>query len=206
MASSKGKDSDRDVEIIEKFSPYRGYFRLDRYSLRHRMHDGGWTKPLMREVFEHGHTVAVLPYDPLTDAVVLIEQFRIGAYAAGLAPWLTEVVAGTIEAGENPEGVARREVLEEAGCEVSELEHIGTILLNPGAISETTAMYCGRVDSQGVGGVHGLSHEGEDILVSVVPADEAIARVADGQIANGYGVIPLQWLALNRERLRKKWA
>ena len=166
MASSKGKDSDRDVEIIEKFSPYRGYFRLDRYSLRHRMHDGGWTKPLMREVFEHGHTVAVLPYDPLTDAVVLIEQFRIGAYAAGLAPWLTEVVAGTIE-----ELVA-------AGCKVSELEHIGTILLNPGAISETTAMYCGRVDSQGVGGVHGLSHEGEDILVSVVPADEAIAHVA----------------------------
>ena len=102
MASSKGKDSDRDVEIIEKFSPYRGYFRLDRYSLRHRMHDGGWTKPLMREVFEHGHTVAVLPYDPLTDAVVLIEQFRIGAYAAGLAPWLTEVVACTMEAGGNP--------------------------------------------------------------------------------------------------------
>ena len=205
MASSEGKRSDGDVEIIEKSSPYRGYFGITRYWLRHRLHDGGWTKPLMREVFERGHTVTVLPYDPLTDRVVLVEQFRIGAYAAGRTPWLTEAVAGTMELGENPEDLARREVLEETGCQVSDLEYIGTILLSPGASTETTAMYCGRVDSTGAGGIHGLPHEGEDILVSVVPADEAIARVADGPVANGYAVIPLQWLALNRERLRKKW-
>lgn len=202
---TRRKRRDKDVEIIEKSSPYRGYFSIDRYLLRHRMHDGGWTTPLMREVFERGHTVAVLPYDPLADAVVLIEQFRIGAYAAGLAPWLTEAVAGTIEPGENPEEVARREVLEETGCKVSDLEYIGTILLSPGASTETTTMYCGRVDSKNVGGIHGLPHEGEDILVSVVPTDEAIARATDGPIANGYAVIPLQWLALNRQRLRKQW-
>ncbi len=199
------KRQDNDVDIIEKSSPYRGYFRIDRYLLRHRMHDGGWTTPLMREVFERGQTVAVLPYDPVADAVVFIEQFRIGAYAAGLAPWLTEAVAGTIEPGENAEDVARREVLEETGCKVDGLEYIGTILLSSGASSETTAMYCGRIDAKDAGGIHGLPHEGEDILVSVVPTDEAIARVANGQIANGYAVIPLQWLALNRERLRKKW-
>lgn len=202
---SRRKQADKRVEVIEKSSPYRGYFRIDRYLLRHRMHDGGWTTPLMREVFERGQTVAVLPYDPVADTVVLIEQFRIGAYAAGLEPWLTEVVAGTIEAGEDAEDVARREVLEEAGCSVTALERIGTFLLSSGASSETTVMYCGRVDSRGVGGIHGLPHEGEDILVSVVPADDAIARVASGAIANGYAVIPLQWLALNRERLRKKW-
>jgi ADP-ribose pyrophosphatase len=205
MASSKGRHSDRDVEIIEKFSPYCGYFRIDRYLLRHRMHDGGWTTPIMREVFERGRTVAVLPYDPLADTVVLVEQFRIGAYAAGLEPWLTEIVAGTIEAGEEPEDVARREVLEEAGCQITELERIGAFLLSSGASSETTAMYCGRVDSRGLGGIHGLAHEGEDILVSVVPAEEAIARVANGDISNGYAVIPLQWLALNRARLRTLW-
>lgn len=203
---SRRKQIDKRVEVIEKSTPYRGYFRIDRYLLRHRMHDGGWTTPLMREVFERGQTVAVLPYDPLADAVVLIEQFRIGAYAAGLDPWLTEVVAGTIEAGEEAEDVARREVLEEAGCQVTALERIGTFLLSSGASSETTAMYCGRIDSRGVGGIHGLAHEGEDILVGVVPADEAIARVANGVISNGYAVIPLQWLALNRERLQKKWS
>jgi ADP-ribose pyrophosphatase len=202
---NRRKRSDNQVDIIEKSSPYRGYFHVDRYLLRHRMHDGGWTTPLMREVLERGHTVTILPYDPLADAVVVIEQFRIGAYTAGWDPWLTEVVAGTIEPGEDPEDVARREVREEAGCSVTDIERIGTILLTPGASSETTAMYCGRVDSRGVGGVHGLPHEGEDILVNVVPANEAIARVADGEIANGYAVIPLQWLALNRDRLRKKW-
>ncbi len=202
---SRRKQIDKRVEVIEKSTPYRGYFRIDRYLLRHRMHDGGWTTPLMREVFERGQTVAVLPYDPLADAVVLIEQFRIGAYAAGLDPWLTEVVAGTIETGEDAEDVARREVLEEAGCQVTELERIGTFLLSSGASSETTTMYCGRVDSLGVGGIHGLPHEGEDILVSVAPAEEAIARVANGGITNAYAVIPLQWLALNRVRLRTLW-
>ncbi|MFQ5995116.1 MAG: NUDIX domain-containing protein [Acidiferrobacterales bacterium] len=202
---SKRTSADERVEILEKSSPFRGYFRIDRYRLRHRKHDGGWTPPLTREVLERGQTVAILPYDPIADTVVLIEQFRIGAYAAELEPWLTEVVAGTVEPGEDPEAVARREVVEEAGCQVTEVERIGKILLSSGASSETTTMYCGRVDSGGVGGIHGLEHEGEDILVSVLSADVAIAQVASGQIANAYAIIPLQWLALNRERLREAW-
>lgn len=194
------------VEILERVEAYRGYFRVDRYRLRHRTHDGGWTPPLTREVLERGQTVALLPYDPDRDAVVLIEQFRIGAFAAGKDAWLTEVVAGTIEPGESPQDVARRETFEEAGCVVGELEHIGDVLLSCGASSETTAMFCGRVDSRSVGGVHGIAAEGEDILATVVPAVEAIAQVTRGEIANGYSVIPIQWLALNRQRLRKEWA
>ena len=85
------------------------------------------------------------------------------------------------------------------------LEHIGDILLSSGASSETTAMFCARVDSRGVGGVHGLEEEGEDILATVVPADEASERGHRGAIANGYAVIPLQWLALNRDDLRRRW-
>ena len=99
----------------------------------------------------------------------------------------------------------RREVQEEAGCAVTELVAIGAFLLSPGGSSETSAMFCGRVDSEGVGGIHGLDHEDEDIRAVVIPAEEAIAKVMSGGIVSGYGVIPLLWLALNRDDLRRRW-
>ena len=196
---------DERVEIIEKTTPFQGYFRIDRYRLRHRRFEGGWTEPMTLELFERGHAVAVVLYDPERDCVVLIEQFRIGAYAAGREPWLTEVVAGIIEEGEDAADVVRREALEEAGCEIRELEPIATILPSPGGSSETIAFYCGRVDARGAGGVHGLAHEGEDIRVLVLPAEEALARVMAAESANANAVIALQWLALNREALRERW-
>ncbi len=202
---ARRNETGRDVEIIEKTTPYQGYFQVDVYRLRHRMFDGGWTQPLTRELFERGHATAVLLYDPERDAVVLVEQFRIGAHAAGFDPWLVEVVAGIIEAGEDPADVARREAVEEAGRVITDLEPIGTFFPSPGGSSETLVLYCGRVDSRGAGGVHGLDHEGEDIRVVVLPPDEALARVMATKGANANAVITLQWLALNRESLRARW-
>lgn len=193
------------VEIIEKSTPYQGHFRIDVYRLKHRKFDGGWTQELSRELLERGHAVAVLLYDPARDRVVLVEQFRIGALAAGLEPWMVEVVAGIIEPGETAEAVARREVMEESGCTVGALEPIGEVLLSPGGSSESLALFCGRVDSSGAGGIHGLDHEGEDIRVLVMPPAEALARVMATRGANANAVIALQWLALNRERLRARW-
>jgi len=196
---------DARVELLEKTSPYRGYFQVDRFELKHQKHDGGWTPVLVRELFERGHTVAVLPYDPVRDSVVLVEQFRIGAYAAGLEPWLTEAIAGMIDAGEEAEGVAHREALEEAGCTMTDMEPIGTFVMTPGGSSETCAMFCGRVDSQGIGGIHGLDNEGEDIRAMAVPLEDALRDVTEGRIISAYAVIPLLWLSLNRTSLQARW-
>ena len=197
---------DPRVEILDYQAAYRGYFHIDRYTVKHHKHEGGWTPPLMREVMERGNSVTVLPYDPVRDSVVLIEQFRIGAFAAGMEAWQTEIVAGIVEPGESPEDVARREAVEEAGCEVRDLELIGKILMSSGACTEVCTMFCGRVDAHGVGGIHGVPEEGEDIRATVVPAQSAIAQVESGEIHTGYAIIPLQWLALNRERLRQAWS
>lgn len=197
--------TDPRIALIERSTPFRGYFRIDRYRLKHRRFDGGWTDEISREVFERGSAASVLPYDPARDAVVLVEQFRVGAYAAGMEPWLTEVIAGIIEPAEDPAEVVRREAVEEAGCRIGALEPIGTVLLSPGGCSEVLHMYCGQVDSAGIGGVHGLAHEHEDIRAFVLPAEEALARLARGELVNAPAVMSLQWLALNRERLRKLW-
>lgn len=196
---------DDRVEIVDKQTPFQGYFRVEAYRLRHRTFEGGWTREIRREVFERGHAAAVLPYDPERDAVVLIEQFRTGAYAAGLEPWLIETIAGIIEPGEEPADLVRREAVEEAGCDVGRLESIGKYILSPGGSSETIALFCGQVDSRNTGGVHGLDHEDEDIRPLVLSTDDALARLAAGGIVNATTAIALQWLALNRDRLRAEW-
>jgi ADP-ribose pyrophosphatase len=203
---SPAPHSERDVEMLERTTPYSGYFRIEAYRLRHRRFGGGWTDVMKRELFERGHAAVVLPYDPARDRVVLIEQFRIGAYAAGLGPWLIEAVAGIVEPGETPEAVVRREALEEAGCRITALETIGRVMASPGGSSEVLYLYCGRVDSESVGGVHGLEHEHEDIRAFALPLDEALARLARDEILNANAVMTLQWLALNRARLQQAWA
>ncbi|MBT7510312.1 MAG: ADP-ribose diphosphatase, partial [Rhodospirillaceae bacterium] len=74
---------DPAIEIIERQTAFQGYFRIEQFALRHRTYSGGWTPEVKVELFERGNTVVVLPYDPVRDTVVLIEQFRIGAYVAG---------------------------------------------------------------------------------------------------------------------------
>ncbi len=115
-------------------------------------------------------------------------------------------MAGILEPGETPEQVARREAVEEAGCEIAELEPIGKVLASPGGSSEVLHLYCGRVDSEGIGGIHGLEHEHEDIRAFTLPLDTALERLAKGDYNTAITVMSLQWLALNRERLRKKWS
>lgn len=195
-----------DVEIIAKERVYEGYFQLDRYRLRHRTFAGGWTHEFDRLIFERGHAVAVLLYDPDRDRIALIEQFRIGAYAAGRHPWLIEVVAGIIEDGESLEDVARREAQEEAGCEVRDLIPVFDVAVTPGGSSETIKIYCARIDSSTVDGLHGLEHEAEDIRVFTLPTDEAVAMVKDGRIDNATAMLCVLWLASEREALKKRWA
>ena len=198
-------DRTDDVEIIARETAYQGYFRIDRYRLRHRHFDGRMGGAHLREVFERGHAAALIPYDPVLDQVVLIEQFRIGAYAAGQPPWLTEIVAGIIEDGEAAEQVVRRELMEEAGLElIGAPEPVAEFLVSPGCSTETVTVFCGRVDATGAGGIHGLEHENEDIRVLAMSFAAAMARLEAGRSGNTPGIIVLQWLAPTRDVSREK--
>lgn len=195
-----------EVEILEKTVCFEGFFRIERYRLRHRLFSGDWSHPLVRELFERGHAAAVLPYDPIRDEVVLIEQFRVGALNAPGGPWLMEIVAGIIEANETTEDVVKRESIEEANCIITDLIPLYNFLVSPGGTTESVALFCGRVDTTHAGGVHGASEEGEDIKVHVVSVDAALALLRTGKINSVSAIIALQWLALNRNQVRTMWA
>lgn len=193
------------VEIIAKEPLYKGYTRLDRYRLRHELYAGGLGQEVSREILERGHAAALLLYDPDADKVVMIEQFRPGAYAAGWEPWLLEVVAGIIDPGETPEEVCRREALEEAGVTVTDLFRVQGWLATPGVCTESIELWCGRVDSTRAGGIHGLDHEGEDIRVVVLDRVALRELLDDGALTNATTLIAAQWLLLNHEAVRRRW-
>jgi len=194
-----------DVELLDRKTAYQGFGRVVDLTLRHRRFAGGMSDTLSREVYERAPVAAVLLYDPARDAVVLVEQFRAGVYHAGGDPWMTEIVAGLTEPGESAEDVARREAVEEADCTITALERICEVYTSPGGTSERCTIFCGRVDSQAVGGIHGVADEHEDIRVLAMDRAAAHAAVAAGRIVNAKSVIALLWLALNHERLRTAW-
>lgn len=195
-----------DVEVLQRETCFKGFYRLDRLHLRHRQFAGGMGPQLSRELFVRHDAVCVLPYDPQRDNVVLIEQFRIGALDKSTHPWLLELVAGLIDKDEQPEEVARREAEEEADLQLTSLWPITRYYPSPGGSDERVHLYLGRCDSDGAGGIHGLAEEGEDIRVHVWPLEDALQAVKDGRIDNAASIIALQWLALNRAEVRGLWS
>ena len=190
----------RDWTLESRETLYEGFYRIDRLRFRHALHGGGRSGSVERELFVRGDVVGVLPYDPASDSVLLIEQFRHGAMHQSPDPWLREIVAGMIDADETPEEVARREAREEAGLEIERLVPISRYLTSPGASTEEVHLFLGECDLSGAGGHHGLLEEDEDILAHVVGAERAIAMLASREVRNGLSIIALQWLALRRAR------
>lgn len=201
-----------DVEIIVRERGYDGFFKLDRLQLRHRKFAGDWSEQLPRELIIRREAVGVLLYDPQLDAIALVEQFRTGVIdtiksANGIehSPWVLELVAGLIDRDETPAEVAKREAFEEADCEVLALEPIFEFFTSPGGTNEYLHLFCARCDLRNAGGVHGLPEEHEDIRVHVMSSDAAIALLQRGGINNAITIIALQWLQMQRERLRQLW-
>ena len=202
--SYKGRP--KKVYLDNKACAFDGHLRVHSYHLKHEQYDGNLSGSIHREVMSRGDAVAVLLFDPYRQEIVLIEQFRVGAWAAGdLDPWLVECIAGLVEDGEEAREVAIRETLEESGCSVLKLAPITKYFTTPGCSSEQVELFCGQIDSAGVGGYHGINEEGEDISVSVWPLNSALRLIDEGKIRNSMTIIALQWLALHHVALTTDW-
>lgn len=191
--------------ILGREPLHQGFLRVDACRLEHELFAGGSSGEVRRELVERGHAVVVMPYDPQLDAVVMVEQFRIGATVLLEGPWLLEFVAGMIEPGEDVQQVARREALEEAGLSLGELLQVAEYLPSAGACSEIVTILCGRVDASAAGGIHGLPDEHEDIRVQVLPFAQAFALVRQRRLRSAAPIIALEWLRRERSRLRRRW-
>jgi len=204
---SRIKFTHDDVRLKPIENLYDGFFKINLYQFKHALFAGGESEVIRREILERGDAAAVLPYDPVTEQVLLIEQIRIGAIKSKHTPWLLECIAGMTDGSEDYESVVKKEAFEEAGLNLTELEFMLSYLSSPGGTTERLYLYLAHADlSQINTGIYGLDTEGEDIKTHIMDLDEAFERLNRGEIDNAATVICLQWLALNRDRIRKKWA
>ncbi|MBL4742721.1 MAG: ADP-ribose diphosphatase [Idiomarina sp.] len=197
----KPKFSKQDVKI-EQISPlYEGFLSIYQYHLKHRLFDGGWSPTIAREIMDRGDAVVVLPYDPRTDELVVLEQFRVGAMNNQQGPWLFEFVAGMFDADESAEEVATRELYEEAGLRTQRLQKALSYYSSPGGTNERLTIYIAEVDASQASGFGGLAEEHEDIRVTKLPFEQAIVVLEQGQFNNAASVIGLQWMQLHKQHL-----
>jgi ADP-ribose pyrophosphatase len=181
-------------------------FAMQRVRFRYTRFDGSLSGLLTWELWRRGRGVVILPYDPVSDRVALIEQFRLPAHAAGLPGVQTELPAGLLEPEEDPVLAGKRELAEEAGLEARAMAPIGRFLLMPGGCDEVVHFYCAQVDlSATASATHGLDNEHEETRVVVLPADDAFAMLAAGRLDGAPTALALLWLQLNRAKLRAEW-
>lgn len=192
-------------ELLSNETVLDGFFKMNRYRLRHSSFHGGWCDDMVRERIERLAAVSVLLFDPALDRLVLVEQFRVGLMGAVDPPWSLETVSGFCDREhESPEQVARREVVEETGCTLKALTHIGEFFVSPGMSVERINLYCGWVDAADAGGVYGLEHEGEEMRVVTLSRDQARAELF-GRLNSTSVIMAVQWLEANRASLLEQW-
>ncbi|MEJ2029855.1 MAG: NUDIX domain-containing protein [Maritimibacter sp.] len=194
----------KDVEVITPRRPYTEYFTLTDHDLRFRRFDGSMSPKVRRAGFVGGDAATVLPYDPVSDSVLVVEQFRAGPLMRGDPhPWTLEPIAGRIDPGELPEDAIHREALEEAGLEIGELFAIGNYYPSPGAVTEFVYSYIGLADLAGRGGeIGGVDHEDEDIRTHVLSFERLMELITAGEVNTGPLILSAYWLAQNRAGLR----
>ncbi|NDV91498.1 ADP-ribose diphosphatase [Alteromonas sp. 345S023] len=194
-----------DVEITDITPVYRGFFTMQEYQFRHKCFNGEWSPTIKREIFERGHAVGILPYDPEQKEFVLIEQVRIGALPTSSTPWLIEIIAGMIDEGETEEDVCHRESMEEAGIRLTHLTKAVNYLSSPGGTTERVHLYVAKTDATLAHGVHGLVSESEDIKVHRVAESTAREWLENGLIDNAAAIIALQWFFMHKTTLLEQW-
>lgn len=195
-----------DVAIEDEQTVYRGYFHVRKFRLRHPLFRGGESAVISRELFCRGSSVGVLPYDPASDRVGLVKQFRIGCLDNEHSPWVWELIAGVNDKNESTAQVAVREVREESGIAIDEscLVPVCHYFSSPGGSDERLQVYCALVALPETESVHGVADEAEDILFKTFDYRQAFSAMLDGTINNAATIIALQWLQLNRQRLQEK--
>ena len=183
--------------ILSQKILHNGFFKLHEVTFKHKKHDGTWSKPIKREIFGGAQVASILPYDPVTKKIILIDQFRPGILKDNHNPVIKEIVAGIIDKGESPEEAAKRECKEEIGCDIHRLTKIFSYYPAPGSSESYYHLFLGEVSSFEGNKITGQKNENEDILARCYSLDEVKKLLINNTIISGSTLIALQWFFVN---------
>lgn len=178
---------------------YSGFMRIRRFHLQYELYQGGMSPVLTRECSGRGGVVAALVHDPKKKVFVFVEQFRIGAMAAGVHPWQIELVAGIMDKdAESIEACVQREIKEELGTEALQLQPLCAYFGSLGGSASRTHVYLATVDAAQCPRFTGVVEEGEDIRVIQYSYEETWKRFLRGEFDNSNTRIALAQLFLEQ--------
>jgi ADP-ribose pyrophosphatase len=183
----------KKVVIQSKNRIFNDFFKIDEAYLSYERFDGRMSPVVRRLNFERGDSVAALIFNPETQKIILVNQFKYPSCDKG-SGWITETIAGMVDKNETPEAAIRREVLEETGYNVEKLKHISTFYVSPGGSSERIVLF--YVEVSGVGKVEqggGVEMEQEDIMTVELTVEEAQKQIENGEIADAKTIIGIMW-------------
>lgn len=193
------------IKVKSLTRKYDGFFKIDELIFDHPTFKGEMIEDVRREVFVRLDVVAVLPYDPVHDTVLLTRQLRIASAGKMESPWIVELIAGLVDKTDEAfVNVAEREALEEAGLNISNLTPICDFFPSVGGSNEKLYLFLALTDLSQAGGYFGLAEEHEDIEAFVVSREQAMDMIFDGEIQTASTIIALQWLQLNHHRYQRK--
>ena len=206
---TKSDEMNRTLALSHaKRSVYKGFFSVEEHDLTYQKFNNERSDIVTRSTLVSSDAVIVLPYDPVNDRILLIEQFRVGPYIKGDEnPWVLEPIAGLIDEGETPESAGIREALEEAHLEIKRLELVARSYPSPGISTEFFHQYIGIVellDSSNL--IAGLQSENEDIRSHIFEYEQFFEMIESGKVKVGPLILLGLWLSKNRNRLRKKFS
>ena len=184
-------------KIVNRKNIHKGFFEMNEVTLKYKKIDGSWTNNIKRELFGGAQVSAVLPYDPIKKEIVLIQQFRPGTISKNINNFLYEIVAGIIDKGESAETTAKRECIEETGCEIKNILPIQGYFPAPGSSESFYHLFLGEVEAFKGSRSMGLESENEDILVECYNFNKVKQMLHNKEIVNGITLIALQWFFLN---------
>ncbi len=193
-------ETDR-VRVLSRTTLSKSFVHLERLIIEQRMRNGEVVR-LERDIHDHGSAAAIFLYDIKADSVILVRQFRLGAFVNGDHAYMLEIPAGLLDPKEEAADAARREAEEETGYSVSSVHYLFDMYASPGALTEKVSLFFATIDTADRltdGG--GLAEEHEDIEVLSMPLDEAYAMINSGGIKDAKTIIVLQWAMLNRDKL-----
>jgi GDP-mannose pyrophosphatase NudK len=183
------------VELLKTEVLSDNWYVLRKVTFRLRKRDGSW-ETQSREAYDRGNGATILLYDCERRTVVLTQQFRLPTYVNGNASgMLIEACAGLLD-NDAPETCIAREAFEETGYEVRNPRKVMQAYMSPGSVTEVLHFFVAEYSrAQRVGRGGGV--EEEDIEVMELPFDDALARIASGEIRDGKTIMLLQYAALH---------
>ena len=188
----------KKIEITDTKIPSSSYYTLKKVTYNY-LDSKGRVLSHSREVYDRGNGAGVLLYNKEKGRVLLVKQFRMPTYLNGNEDgMLIEVCAGLLDEAD-PDACIIREIKEETGYEVGEVQRVYESYMSPGVVTELLYLYVAAYDERmkkGEGG--GVADEQEDIELLELSMDEAMQMVRTGGIRDAKTIMLLQYAYINK--------